>query len=539
MLWGLLAVVVSVPLGPAPPAAAHAALVATTPTRDQVLASPPRSVQVTFSEPVTPVPGKVQVLAPDGKRISTGEPTVRGTTLTIPVRVADHPLGTYLVSYRVVSADSHPVAGGFTFSAGAPSAQPPQAAGDTVDPRLTALSAVARAVGYLGLVLVVGTVLLLVALWPPRLSRRGPTALAWVGMGLLVVATLATGHLQAAASTGTTVTGVSAGDLATVAGSPLGQVLAARLGLLAAVAALLPVAVRGAAGRRTRWLLALLGVATLVTWPLAGHPVAAPVPPASVLADTMHLASVSVWLGGLVVLVVFVLRRTHERVLAVLLPVWSRWAAAAVCWLVASGLVQVVAEVGRPAALLGTGYGRLVLTKVGLLAVVLAVAAFQRRMVRRGTAAARPRRVARAAAAELALTAVVLAVSAVLVQTTPGRTAGTEAARVDRDSFAQTLTSPLYTLQFDIYPVQLGENNTVHAYLYSADGRQLPAAEWKVTVALPDKGVEPVGFPMAPLEANHAIGALTFPTPGDWRVSFTIRTSEVDQATVTTVVPVR
>ncbi len=49
------------------------------------------------------------------------------TILRIPVRRADQPLGTYLVSYRVISADSHPVGGGFTFSVGAPSATPPQA----------------------------------------------------------------------------------------------------------------------------------------------------------------------------------------------------------------------------------------------------------------------------------------------------------------------------------------------------------------------------------------------------------------------------
>ena len=64
------------------------------------------------------------MLAPDGSRADQGDPTATGTTVTIPLRSGGG-RGTYLVSYRVISADSHPVAGSLTYSVRAPGPPPP------------------------------------------------------------------------------------------------------------------------------------------------------------------------------------------------------------------------------------------------------------------------------------------------------------------------------------------------------------------------------------------------------------------------------
>ncbi|MCZ7379814.1 copper resistance CopC/CopD family protein [Micromonospora sp. WMMC250] len=538
VLLGVVVACLGVGLAPPRPAAAHAALVATTPVRDEVIGYTPREVVVTFTEAVSPVAGRVQVLAPDGRKINTGEPVVSGATMRIPVRTPDKPLGTYLVSYRVVSADSHPIAGSFAYSAGAPSATPPQPAADGSERSATALVAAAKYTGYLGLVLAVGPVLLLTTMWPRRRSRRAATILAFVGLGLIAAGAAGTWVGQAAEMVGASPGVLSSADLRAVAASDVGVVLGARLALVAVAVAVLPAVVRGGASRWRRLGMAAVGVAALATWPLAGHPVASPVPPVSVAVDVAHVAAMTVWLGGLLTLTVFLLRHTHERVLARILPAWSRWATLAVCWLVVTGLIQAAIELGRPAALLGTTYGRLLCAKAGLLVAVLAVAAWQRQMVRRRVAASRPRRVTRAAGVELAATAVVLGLSAVLVQTPPGRTADTDAARVARNSVAQTLTSDLYTLQFDVYPARVGTPSTLHAYLYTAQARALPAAEWTITLALPAAGIEPITVKVDAPEPNHASATLTFPTAGDWALKFTARTTDVDQATVTATVPV-
>ncbi|MEW2381540.1 copper resistance protein CopC [Micromonospora sp. NPDC047707] len=538
ILLGLVLACLCLTVLPASPAAAHAVVVATTPQRDEVVGYAPREVVVTFSEPVAPVPGRIQVLAPDGRRISVGEPEVRGATLRIRVRVPDRPLGTYLVSYRVISADSHPVAGSFTYSAGAPSSTPPQPGPEDASPGGPLVPA-AKYLGYLGLVAAVGPTLLAATMWPRRRSRRGALVVAWTGLGLVAVATAATWVGQAAEAVGVPVGELSPADLRAVGTGPVAVVYAVRLALLGVGATLLPAVVGGTAGRSRTALLAVVGLAAAATWPLAGHPVAAPLPPVSIALVTIHLAAVTVWLGGLLTLTAFLLRRTHPRVLARILPGWSRCATVAVGWLVITGVGQAAIELGRPSALLGSAYGRLLCAKAALLAAVLAVAAWQRHLVRRRVAAGRPRWVARAAGVELAATAVVLALTAVLVQTPPGRTAGTEAAGAARDGIARSVSTDLLTVQFDVYPAQAGALNSLHAYVYTPAAKPLPVVEWRVTAALPAAGVEPIAVPVDTPEPHHASAALRFPVPGEWTVRITARVSDIDQSTVTATVPVR
>lgn len=518
------------------PASAHAVLVTTDPPSGAVLGSMPAKATLTFSEAVRPVAGRVQVIGPDGKRIAAGEPTTAGSAMTVPLRAADDPRGTYLISYRVISADTHPVAGTITFSVGAPSRKPPATPREGVDPAVRSAAPVAKYLGYAGLALVIGPALLLAALWPRRLSRRGATRLVWLGVGLVGAGALGTLYLQAPAETGSSLFDVSLGDLRRAAQNQLGAAVAARLGVLVAVAALLPPVLAGGGGRVRRASLAVLGLAGLATWPLSGHPLASPMPAVSAAADVAHLAAMGLWLGGLVVLFGFLLPRAGRRQLGVILPVWSRWAAVALLWLVAGGVLQALVEVGTVGALVHSGYGRLVLTKAGVLSGVLAIAFFSRRLVMRRGAPAGLRRLV---GVELGATAAVLALSAVLVQTTPGRADQPAPPAAPRKGVVQTVTGSLYSLQVDVYPVQLGEYNTLHLVAYTPEGKALRVLEWKVTAALPAQGVEPVDTPVLGIEDNVAVGAVGFPMPGDWQLRFMLRTSEVDAATVSTTISVR
>lgn len=524
---------------PAAPASAHAVLLRATPAAGSVVPEPPAEVVLTFSEAVRAVPGKIRVIAPDGKRADQGEPVVSGAVVKIPVNPGGS-RGTYLVSYRVISADSHPVAGGFTYSVGAPSASPPTLDEPTgVDPVVKTAIGVTRYVGYAGLLLVVGPILVLLMLWPRRLSPRGPARLVWAGLGLVAASTVAGMLLQAPYTTGGGLTDITGAGLEQVLGSQFGAVHLVRLGIVVAVALLVRTVIKGTDGTADRVLLAILGVAGLATWPLAGHPGASPVPAVSVVVDSVHLASMAVWLGGLVMLVAFLLRQADDRELGAILPIWSRWAAAAVAALLLAGIVQALIEVGTPEALVSTTYGRLILVKVGLFAVVIAVAAYSRRLVQRRVAAEQPHRIRRAVWAELGVTAVVLAISAALVQTTPARTAAATDEQPGSTLYATTLTSSLYSLQVQIDPAKVG-NNSVHLYAYTPDGTGQPVmvAEWRATAALPAAGIEPIDIPLLRITDNHAIGEVSLPTAGQWQVRFTLRTSEIDQATVTATVPI-
>ncbi|HEY0001453.1 MAG TPA: copper resistance protein CopC [Actinoplanes sp.] len=541
---------------PAGPAQAHATLLGANPAPGSIVGASPTEIVVTFSEAITPVDGRVQVLGPDGKRIS-GRPAAAGNTLRIPVRQAGQPLGTYLVSYRVVSADSHPIGGALTFSVGAPSARPAEPSSDGTHRSVTLVTPVMRLLAYAGLTLTAGPALFLALLWPRRRSRRGATLMALAGLGLTAVATLGSLWIQAPASTGAALWDVSPGDLGDVLTSSYGLILLARLGILALLAGLLPAALRGPSrppshhpatalnwtkgGSRGRAVaLIALGVAGLTTWPLTGHAAAAPLAAAVIAADVVHMAAMAVWLGGLITLTVFLLPRTHPRVLGVLLPAWSRWAALAVVWLVAGGVVQAVVQVGSVGALWQTGYGRLLLAKVAVLAATLGAAAYARRLVQRSQVpAAGAARLRRAVGIEVAATAVILGLSAVLVQVNPGRSAPVDQGAVREQGVSETLTSPLYTLQFNIFPVEIGDTNTIHAFVYTPSGAPLPADEWRVTSRLLGQDLEPVSEPLLGLvPRHHAVGAITFPLAGTYEVTFTVRVGELDQASVRTRVTV-
>jgi copper transport protein len=522
---------------PATPASAHAALVRTSPVQGSVVDKPPAEIVISFSEPVALVRDKIQVIGPTGKRIDAGKPTVERKDVRIPVRT-NVPEGTYLVSYRVISADSHPVGASFVYSVVKPSAQPsaPSDAAGGRTPRVVAASvAAARYLGFLGLILIAGPVLVLTALWPRRLPRRDPTRLAYLGIGLVALGTVLGLYLQAPYENGTLFT-ASTADLGDILTSGYGTALLVRLAALAVGTVLLRLHLAGRGGKPVQAALAVLAVVGLATWPLSGHPATTTAPLLTIISDAAHLVSVAIWLGGLVMLVGFLLRRANETELEAILPVWSNWAALAVTVLVLAGTAQALINVVTLDALLHTSYGQLLIAKIALLAVVLAVAWLSRRAISTGVP-----RLRRTVVLEIAGAVVILGLTSALVQTTPARTAIASAPTVPGNSsgvYATTLQSKLYQLQLDIGPTSVG-NADVHLYAFTPEGAPLNVKEWKVSAALPAQGIQPVDVPVLPYGQTHAFGSVTLPAAGDWVFSFTLRTTDFDEATVSTVVPVR
>lgn len=532
---------------PASPASAHAALVATNPAQGSTVPAAPAEVTLTFSESISAVNDKIRVIGPDGSRADQARPVVTGATLRIPLR-PNLPIGTYLVSYRIISADSHPVPGGFTFNIGAPSPTAPTATDQgKTDGFVTAAIPVFKYLGYAGLLLVAGSALILLLLWPNRLSTRGPRRVLVTGFALVLLSSFGAFLLQAPYENGTTLAQTTAADWEAVLSSQFGAVMLARVGVLAVGAVVLSAALRrvqthGEAARSDLIVVGVLGAVLAATWPLAGHAAASPVPAVTVVVDSVHIGAMAVWLGGLAMLGLFLLRpgksQATDRELGAILPIWSRWATLAVSALLLAGVIQALIEISSIGALFSTNYGRLILVKVGLVVVIMGFAYLARRSVHAGEHTGGAKRVRRSVVVELTIAAVVLGFSAVLTQTTPARVA--EAAppgAAQQNYFSSTATADLYTLQVDFDPAKVGDN-TVHLYAYTKDGKPLKVVEWSGTAALPSASIEPVTIPLLPLTDNHASGSIQLPTAGQWQMKFTLRTTDVDQETVTLTVPI-
>lgn len=112
---GLAALLLAV--APVAPAAAHASLISSSPADGAVVEDAPDSVELTFSEAVAS-PAYVVVTDPHGRTVSVGEPQVADASVSQPTGQADDE-GEYVVEYRVVSADGHPVSGSVSFTVGA------------------------------------------------------------------------------------------------------------------------------------------------------------------------------------------------------------------------------------------------------------------------------------------------------------------------------------------------------------------------------------------------------------------------------------
>jgi copper transport protein len=131
---------------------------------------------------------------------------------------------------------------------------------------------------------------------------------------------------------------------------------------------------------------------------------------------------------------------------------------------------------------------------------------------------------------ELAITTVILSLTAVLVQTTPARTASSAAKHTE--PVEQALRTENLSLQVIVFPAQTGAN-TVHLLAFTPEGKPLPVAEWRGTAALPSVGIEPIDVPLTRVVDNHVIGELNLPVEGTWQLQFTVRTSQIDQRSVT------
>ncbi|NEK60642.1 copper resistance protein CopC [Geodermatophilus sabuli] len=590
LLLVLLGFFLSAGVATAPPAAAHAELVSTDPADGARLDAVPGQVELRFSEGVTLGAGYARVLTSDGERADTGTPTVAGGTVTVPLR-GGLPDDGYLVTYRVVSADSHPISGAYSFVVGDGELVPAGAAagGDATDPVVATALPLARWLGYAGLALGVGIPVLLLAGWPAGWRSPGLRRLVTAGLGAVAAGAALTFLLQGPYAAGSGLGSVlDPALLGSTVTSANGLTHLLRIVLVAGLAVLLlPVWRSGTAPARPRVVAgAVLAGALVLAVAAVGHPVAGQWPVLAVAAAAVHVAAMAVWLGGLTGLLAGVLREDAPAAdLARALPPFSRLAAASVTALVVTGVVQSVREVGSPVALVTTTYGWLLVAKLGLVLLLLAAAGISRVWVQQhlGVHRARPaggRRVtahafaatgdpaveaavdpavesaagaraevqARAAAAErpalrrsvlveLAIALVVLGVSSVLVGTPPARS--DVAQPVDVTVPLETAAGAEGSVQVSVDPATAGPN-TLHVYLFDEAGQLTQPVEIRVTFTEPSQEIGPLDVELAPAGPGHYVGdGMAIPGPGTWTLAVTVRLDEFTASTAATTFPVR
>ncbi|WP_327274084.1 copper resistance protein CopC [Streptomyces sp. NBC_01224] len=398
LLAALVGMVFGLLLGGAGPASAHAALTGSDPQDGAVVDTAPKEVTLTFSEQVAMGDGSIRVLDPGGKRADTGAaPRDLQNGSTVKYGVSLHtglPDGTYTVAWQAVSADSHPVSGAFTFSVGAPSkttvALPTDEAGGGL---VGTLYDIARYAAYAGFILLAGGAAFVLACWQRGAGARPLQRLVVRGWMTLTAATLAMLLLRNPyTGSGKLVDAFDLDGLKAVLDTKPGAALVSRLLLLGA-SALFVAVLFGAYAKRDderekkdlTFGLAIGGTVIAAgiagTWALAEHASTGIQPGIAMPVDVLHLLAVAAWLGGLAALLVALYRTPDIEAAAV--RRFSRIAFGSVLVLTATGIYQSWRQVGTWSALTGTGYGQLLLVKVGLVAVLVGIAWISRRWTAR------------------------------------------------------------------------------------------------------------------------------------------------------------
>ncbi len=392
-------------------ASAHAYLVRTVPAASVVLPRPPATVQLTYDEAVEPRLAIISVTDVNGHQQTSG-PVHRSPgnpdTLVVPLRPG-LPQGWYLIYWRAISVDGHPVSGAFTYAVGpnpgpAPQFRVPSISATAVTPQLLIgrwlmFISVMGAIGLLALRLVIARPIVRLV---PGLGLRS-LSVAFVVTSLVALIAIPM-YLDFSVANDSLRSVFDLGALV-----PLYRVTAfgramVDLELCFALFALAgwialwvdrPERPRRSIAELAAGFGAVLAAAAVLVVPGAAGHAAQTSPRGLTLAfDWLHLATGSLWLGGLAgVLILLATLPERDRVpaLAVAVPRFSNVAFASVLLIGASGIGEAVDHLPAINALWQTGYGEVILVKAGLLGAAMAIASGNLLRSRPGLMAARAR----------------------------------------------------------------------------------------------------------------------------------------------------
>jgi len=467
----------------------HAALTGSDPAEGMVLEAAPPSVTLRFSEPVRPLVARLTASDGETRLLSAADAAGGAVTYGIPSGLRR---GSHLLSWRVTSSDGHPVAGALLFSVGAPSGEMTEVAGPA--PATRAGLWISRAMLLAALLFAVGGGILAGGIYRfPRLAAAS---------GLLILPAYA-------GFRGLDLLALSPGALLTVA--PWREAVAGVPGLaLTATAAALGVALWP--GRLAAILsLGLAGFAAATS----GH--AATAPPQWLMrpAVAAHVISAALWIGALVPLLVDLARGGQGA-----LSRFSRRVPWVLALLLGSGVAIALVQVRDIAALWNTDYGRILMVKLVLVALLLALAGVNRLWLtpRAERGEARPLR--RAVRVEILMVLPILGAVALWQFTPPPRSLppGPQVAVLQVHEGA-------LAARIEVSPPRAGMVALRLTYL-SVDGAPVDARPVEVELSKPAYGLGPFRHQATAKDGIVDAGRFLLPLDGFWVLRLKVLVSD-------------
>jgi copper transport protein len=515
LLWNWCALLLA--LAQPSAAFAHASLISSDPANEAVLATAPASLTLTFNEAVAPL--TMRIVDQRGTATEVTQIERRGASLAVmmPAALAT---GAYILSWRVASEDGHPVGGALTFWIGARGAAVPSVVSSDNAALRIAIWAT-RIVVYLGLFVGTGGAFFLAWMRMPPAWARPRSAVATANLAGLGALALSIG-LQGLDALGASAPALLEPVIWT-AGARGSFGLSVALAAVALIAALFSLRARQRRGRALS-LLALLCVGCSLA--ATGHAATAAPRVLAVAAVALHGISLAFWIGALVPLGLAL--RDRDAAMQPLMR-FSRAIPFAVGALLASGLLLAILQVPHLADLWTSDYGRVLIAKLVLVAILLAIALWNRLSltpeITAGFEAPR-RRMWFSIVGELLLVGVILAVVALWRFTPPPRLLVAKA-----DEFFLHVHAEKAMANVTISPGSAGPVDIV-VQLETPDERPLKAMALSVTLSYPELGIETMTAQAQPLDDNQWRVQMSASVPGRWTLGLIILISDFEQVRV-------
>jgi copper transport protein len=494
---------------------AHASLVATEPRDGSMVAQAPNTVRLRFNEPVTPA--VIRVIDAEGR--TRDDAAVHAIDETIEITLPKGlPAGTQVISYRVISADGHPVAGSMMFSVGMGKAA---AVPSSSDATLAILIWLSRIGLYLGLFVGVGGVFF--NAWTAELRARSKPVVAALTLGLVSA-------IVALGCQGLDLLELPIRDILTLA--PWRAAIATTLGpslvIAAAAMGLSCLALRLLSAKMARALSAVALAGVGLSLAASGHASTAPPQWLTRPAVFLHAIGLAWWVGALLPLLA--LARHPAQPLLPVLHRFSRMAVPVVGVVALTGLLLAVIQLESFQALTSTNYGWILCIKLALVVLLLALAALNR--FRLTPALQSPsqntRPLVRSIGFECAVVVGILALVAGWRFTPPPRSL----TAAVRPPLALHIHSDKAMFQVLISRSRAGTDDFV-LQIMAGDATPLQAKEVSLFLSLPEKGIEPMERKAArDADGIWTIRDVPIPFAGLWRVRVDALVTDFEKVTL-------
>ena len=379
-------------------ASAHSHMIESNPSENEILHTVPLNISVTFNAPIQASFYSLEVYNRGGKRVDADKSVLKENKLEnkLPDNLEN---GTYTVKWKIVSNDGHPTEGALSFQIEVEPLkkertinekqiveEKKEAAIEVKQPANINIASkdetgvwqtLIQGIFYLSLSLYIGVLFFYLKLLPKNyfsqmdVKSHKLLCFAYVGLIFSIVLSLPLQVLNISET-------ISLSSISKILSSTIfgtAWIVAMLLVILLLMTTYLMKTTRVKLFTTLSFILLL---ALMLIKSFIGHPMIVSVQAAAVAMNFMHLLAMSLWLGGLLtILILFpkILKSINSAERSNLywqvLQSFSSWAILFVSVLLASGVLSSLLHIDSVSSLVSTRYGQVLLAKVGLMFIMI------------------------------------------------------------------------------------------------------------------------------------------------------------------------